>query len=144
MYIYPAGKLKVKFLFRMEVLAPEKKTHEENEDLQQYPQKPASCKKMLRNCCLIKRIFAWKSLSSKGTFSIENFSVGEIVVLPRILNFWSVVLLNLTSVKLRVQKVSAVLSLLCKEIKNGTALIEVLYHNVIKIIVLQEYSFCST
>lgn len=86
-FIYPAGKLKVKFLFRMEVLAPEKKTHEENEDLQQYPQKPASCKKMLRNCCLIKRIFAWKSLSSKGTFSIENFSVGEIVVLPRILNF---------------------------------------------------------
>uniref|UniRef100_A0A674HE16 Kv channel-interacting protein 4 n=1 Tax=Taeniopygia guttata TaxID=59729 RepID=A0A674HE16_TAEGU len=53
----------------MEVLAPEKKKHEENEDLQQYPQKPASCKKMLRNCCLIKRIFAWKSLSSKGTFS---------------------------------------------------------------------------
>lgn len=71
----------------MEVLAPEKKTHEENEDLQQYPQKPASCKKMLRNCCLIKRIFAWKSLSSKGTFPIENFSVGEIVVLPIILNF---------------------------------------------------------
>ncbi|XP_064567936.1 Kv channel-interacting protein 4 isoform X3 [Zonotrichia leucophrys gambelii] len=55
----------------MEVLAPEKKTHEENEDLQQYPQKPASCKKMLRNCCLIKRIFAWKSLSSKDTVEDE-------------------------------------------------------------------------
>ncbi|XP_071288720.1 Kv channel-interacting protein 4 isoform X2 [Agelaius tricolor] len=55
----------------MEVLAPEKKTHEENEDLQQYPQKPASCKKMLRNCCLIKRIFAWKSLSTKDTVEDE-------------------------------------------------------------------------
>lgn len=54
----------------MEVLAPQKKTHEENEDLQQYQQKPANCKKLLRNCCLIKRIFAWKSLSSKGTFRI--------------------------------------------------------------------------
>lgn len=71
----------------MEVLAPEKKTHEENEDLQQYHQKPANCKKLLRNCCLIKRIFAWKSLSSKGTFPIEIFSVGEIVTFQRILNF---------------------------------------------------------
>ncbi|XP_010575144.1 Kv channel-interacting protein 4 isoform X2 [Haliaeetus albicilla] len=56
---------------RMEVLAPEKKTHEENEDLQQYHQKPASCQKLLRNCCLIKRIFAWKSLSTKDTVEDE-------------------------------------------------------------------------
>ncbi|XP_053921820.1 Kv channel-interacting protein 4 isoform X1 [Cuculus canorus] len=55
----------------MEVLAPEKKTHEENEDLQQYHQKPANCKKLLRNCCLIKRIFAWKSLSSKDIVEDE-------------------------------------------------------------------------
>lgn len=74
----------------------------------------------------------------------------KILVWEKLLSFqefWifdTIVLLNLTSVKLQVQKVSAVLSLLCKEIKNGTALIEVLYHNVIKIIVLHEYSFCST
>lgn len=70
------------------MLAPEKKTHEEKEDLQQYHQKTGNCKKLLRNCCLVKRFFAWKSLSSKGTFPIEIFSVGEIVVFPRILFFF--------------------------------------------------------
>lgn len=72
----------------MDMLAPEKKTHEEKEDLQQYHQKTGNCKKLLRNCCLVKRFFAWKSLSSKGTFPIEIFSVGEIVVFPRILFFF--------------------------------------------------------
>lgn len=109
----------------MDMLAPEKKTHEEKEDLQQYHQKTGNCKKLLRNCCLVKRFFAWKSLNSKGTFPIEIFSVGEIVVFPRILFFFLIeVLLNLASVTLQVQKVSTVLDLLCTEIRNGTALIE--------------------
>ncbi|XP_048797637.1 Kv channel-interacting protein 4 isoform X2 [Lagopus muta] len=56
---------------RVDMLAPENKAHEEKEDFQQYHQKPANCKKLLRNCCLVKRFFAWKSLSSKDTVEDE-------------------------------------------------------------------------
>lgn len=108
----------------MDVLVPEKKTHEEKEDLQQNHQKPANCKKLLRNCCLVKRFVAWKSLSSKGTFPIEIFKSRSNCCLSKNSEFLIEVLLNLTSVKLQVQKVSTVLGLLCKEIRNGTALIE--------------------
>ncbi len=73
--------------------APVKRTQWDEEDLTQFREDHGLSKKVLLNCCLIRRIISWASPNKKGKFLFE---ISSIAVVPP--NMWMWILVHMSSI----------------------------------------------